>query len=183
MATYVGHGVLLASAVVNSDCGRKGELLGSAADLADLLVRSGWPPESVTEDDARAVREMRPALRGVFTAASADEAVARVNRLLLDAGCVPQLARDGDGILHYELFRPDGPLPRRIEAHAAGELAEALRMKGFSRMRVCADNTCTDVFVDSSRNRSRRFCRPETCGNRNSVAAYRARRRGRVGGR
>ena len=39
---------------------------------------------------------------------------------------------------------------------------------------VCADDTCRGVVVDLSRNRSRRFC-STTCGNRNAVAAYRAR--------
>ncbi|MEO7071362.1 MAG: CGNR zinc finger domain-containing protein, partial [Nostocoides sp.] len=34
---------------------------------------------------------------------------------------------------------------------------------------------CDDVFVDLSRNRSKRFC-DAICGNRENVAAYRARR-------
>jgi predicted RNA-binding Zn ribbon-like protein len=33
------------------------------------------------------------------------------------------------------------------------------------------------VFVDLSRNRSRRYCDSRTCGNRLHVAAYRARQR------
>jgi predicted RNA-binding Zn ribbon-like protein len=39
---------------------------------------------------------------------------------------------------------------------------------------VCADDDCEGVVLDLSRNRSRRFC-STTCGNRNAVAAYRAR--------
>lgn len=130
----------------------------------------------MTEEDARAVRELRSPLRAVFTAASEDEAVQRVNLLLEHARCAVRLARGEQG-LRYE-FRSGGRLPERVECLAAGELAEALRTDGFERMRVCADETCTDVFVDASRNQSRRFCRPETCGNRNNVAAFRSRRRG-----
>ena len=48
---------------------------------------------------------------------------------------------------------------------------------GFDRLRLCARDDCDDVFVDASRNRSRRFCDPATCGNRAHVAAYRARQR------
>jgi predicted RNA-binding Zn ribbon-like protein len=39
---------------------------------------------------------------------------------------------------------------------------------------VCADPDCGGVVVDLSRNRSKRFC-SVSCGNRNAVAAYRAR--------
>ena len=35
---------------------------------------------------------------------------------------------------------------------------------------------CADVVLDLSRNRSRRYC-STTCGNREAVAAYRARQR------
>lgn len=45
-----------------------------------------------------------------------------------------------------------------------------------SRMRCCTSRTCTNVFLDLSRNRSRRYCATRTCGNRLHVAAYRARK-------
>lgn len=88
----------------------------------------------MTEEDARAVRELRSPLRAVFTAASEDEAVQRVNLLLEHARCAVRLARGEQG-LRYE-FRSGGRLPERVECLAAGELAEALRTDGFERMRV-----------------------------------------------
>jgi predicted RNA-binding Zn ribbon-like protein len=39
---------------------------------------------------------------------------------------------------------------------------------------VCADDDCEGLVLDLSRNRSKRFC-SLACGNRNAVAAYRAR--------
>jgi predicted RNA-binding Zn ribbon-like protein len=42
--------------------------------------------------------------------------------------------------------------------------------------RLGADGTCEALVLDLSRNRSKRFC-STTCGNRNAVAAYRARQR------
>jgi predicted RNA-binding Zn ribbon-like protein len=45
----------------------------------------------------------------------------------------------------------------------------------MSRLGLCADDDCDGIVLDLSRNRSRRYC-STACGNRNSVAAYRARR-------
>ena len=50
----------------------------------------------------------------------------------------------------------------------------------MSRLGICADDDCGGIVLDLSRNRSRRFC-STACGNRNAVAAYRA-RQAKVGG-
>ncbi|MDP8927645.1 MAG: CGNR zinc finger domain-containing protein [Actinomycetota bacterium] len=52
---------------------------------------------------------------------------------------------------------------------------------GLSRLHGCAAEGCAGVFVDTTRNRSRRYCIPELCGNRTNLAAYRARRRAAKG--
>ena len=52
-----------------------------------------------------------------------------------------------------------------------------LRDEGAARLRGCAAPGCDGVFVDLSRNRSRRYCDTGNCGNRVHVAAYRARLR------
>jgi predicted RNA-binding Zn ribbon-like protein len=44
------------------------------------------------------------------------------------------------------------------------------------RVRVCDAPGCDAVLIDLSRNRSRRYCDTGNCGNRQHVAAYRARR-------
>ncbi|MGH9036560.1 MAG: CGNR zinc finger domain-containing protein, partial [Acidimicrobiia bacterium] len=59
-------------------------------------------------------------------------------------------------------------------------LAIVIRDQGLDRLRVCSAIGCSRVFVDTSRNRSRRYCDPSTCGNRTNVAAYRARQRSGV---
>lgn len=56
-------------------------------------------------------------------------------------------------------------------------LAEVLRDEGAARLRSCEAPECDAVFVDLSRNRSRRYCDTGNCGNRVHVAAYRARLR------
>jgi predicted RNA-binding Zn ribbon-like protein len=44
--------------------------------------------------------------------------------------------------------------------------ADLLVSAQLDRIRVCADPQCGWLFLDSSRNRSRRWCSMDTCGNR-----------------
>jgi len=44
--------------------------------------------------------------------------------------------------------------------------ADLLTAKEFSQVRECAGEGCGWMFLDTSRNRSRRWCDMETCGNR-----------------
>ena len=55
-------------------------------------------------------------------------------------------------------------------------LTVALIQGGFDRFGICQSSRCDDVFVDTSRNRSRLHC-SDTCTTRENVAAHRARQR------
>lgn len=60
-------------------------------------------------------------------------------------------------------------------ARAAGEL---LRSKGdLARVRECGSATCEWLFIDQSRNHTRRWCDMNDCGNRAKVRRFRARQR------
>jgi predicted RNA-binding Zn ribbon-like protein len=51
-----------------------------------------------------------------------------------------------------------------VVARSAGELLTADKL---DRVRQCADDHgCDYLFIDTSRNRSRRWCSMESCGNR-----------------
>ena len=50
------------------------------------------------------------------------------------------------------------------------------QMEGWQRLGVCSAEGCDDVYVDTSRNASRRYC-SNTCASRSTVAAYRARQK------
>jgi predicted RNA-binding Zn ribbon-like protein len=45
----------------------------------------------------------------------------------------------------------------------------------WAHLKQCADETCTSVFYDRSKNRSGKWCSMQSCGNRNKVRAWRAR--------
>jgi predicted RNA-binding Zn ribbon-like protein len=73
-------------------------------------------------------------------------------------------------------------LVRGWTAGCAVGLAYALGSGHGDRLGVCAGPGCERVFVDVSRNGSRRFC-GTACQNRVKAADYRARRREAEGSR
>lgn len=128
-----------------------------------------------TRAELDAVREIRPRLRALLTADEA-EAVQLLNQMLREAQAVPQLVRHDALGWHIHAIDPQAPLAPRILVETAMAMVDVLRGEELSRLSVCADDGCEGVVLDLSRNRSRRFC-STTCGNRNAVAAYRARQR------
>jgi predicted RNA-binding Zn ribbon-like protein len=124
--------------------------------------------------EVEAVRGLRPVLRALFTS-DRDDAAERVNAMLSDAGALPQLVRHDPFDWHLHAVGPDAPLVTRIVVEAAMAMVDVIRQDEMSRLGVCADADCGGLVLDLSKNRSRRFC-STACGNRNAVAAYRARR-------
>ena len=127
-----------------------------------------------SEAELEAVCALRAPLRALFTS-ERDDAVGIVNRMLAQARAVPQLVRHGDVDWHIHAVGPDAPLDTRILVETAMAMIDVIRADEMSRFAVCADADCDGVVLDLSRNRSRRFC-STACGNRNAVAAYRARK-------
>ena len=68
-----------------------------------------------------------------------------------------------------------------LVAEALMGLAVVVCDFGVTRPGVCQASGCDDVFVDTSPNRSRRYC-SERCSSRANVAAYRARRKAELSG-
>ena len=74
----------------------------------------------------------------------------------------------------------DGPLADDYAAGASMGLAMAFLDLGAERFGTCAADGCSGVFLDTSRNRSRRYC-SDRCATRENVAALRSRRRAAAG--
>jgi predicted RNA-binding Zn ribbon-like protein len=60
----------------------------------------------------------------------------------------------------------------------ARSAADLLVSPDVARVKKCAGPTCDWLFVDMSRNRSRRWCDMRECGNRAKARRYSARHRG-----
>ena len=120
-----------------------------------------------------AVHAILPRLRELLTS-DRDHAAALVNEMLFQAKALPQLARHDGYDWHLHAIANDQPLANRITVETAMAMIDVIRADEFSRLGICADEDCEGLVLDLSRNRSRRFC-STACGNRNAVAAYRAR--------
>jgi predicted RNA-binding Zn ribbon-like protein len=121
-----------------------------------------------------AMRELRTVLRTLLTS-DRDAAAELVNAMLADAGALPQLVRHDPFDWHLHAVPADTALPTRVTVETAMAMVDVIRSDEMSRLGVCADDGCEGLVLDLSRNRSRRYC-SVACGNRNSVAAFRARR-------
>ncbi|MFN2587079.1 MAG: CGNR zinc finger domain-containing protein [Actinomycetota bacterium] len=148
-----------------------------ARALLDAQGLEGYGP--VEEPDLEALRALRAPLRAIFEAPDEKEAARRINELLARSGAAPQMT-DHDGRWHLHFAADDAPLADRVAAAAAMGLATVIVRWGWERLGVCNADDCADVFVDTSRNRSRRYCDPQ-CSTRVNVAAFRARHKERAG--
>ena len=122
-------------------------------------------------DEVRAMRDLLPRLWKADT----DEAVPIINKMLADANALPHLARHDGYDWHIHATAPDAPLAERIGVEIALALVDVIRSGEQDRLRVCEANDCEGLFVDLSRNGSKRFCNVR-CGNRMNMIAFRERR-------
>jgi predicted RNA-binding Zn ribbon-like protein len=103
-----------------------------------------------------------------------DAAASRLNRLLAEHPAPPYLAKE-DGrwrLHHHPVHARLIPMWTSICAEAMARLIAAGHADRFG---TCEVDDCKRVFLDVSRNGSRRFC-STTCQNRVKAAAFRRRR-------
>ena len=127
--------------------------------------------------EAAELARLADRLRPVFLAAedgATDRVAALVNALLADYRSAPKLSRhDGEP---WHLHFTGAAAGTEWGAGCATGLAVVVDSQATSRLGVCRADGCDRVYVDVSRNASRRFC-SESCLNRTKVAAFRARAR------
>jgi predicted RNA-binding Zn ribbon-like protein len=164
-----------AAALVNTDQ-PEGDLLPDVAALDAFVAQWGWTgPRRGDQTELDQVRALRPRLRRLWDG-DEDQLVERVNRMLREARALPQLVAHDDWPYHLHATTPQAPLADRMAVEAAMAFVDVVRQQELHRLRVCDADSCSDVLVDLSKNRSRRYC-STACANRVNVAAFRARRR------
>ncbi len=166
--------VALQAAVALANSALEPDTMTTVAELdAWYAAHSYTGRRDRTRAELDAVRAIRPRLRAFLTSGP-EQAAAEVNAILAEAQAVPQLVRHEPFDWHLHAVPVESDLPTRILVETAMAMVDVVRADETSRLGVCADDGCEGVVLDLSRNRSRRFC-STTCGNRNAVAAYRAR--------
>lgn len=136
---------------------------------------TGGVSDEVTGREAAAIAKTAQLIRAVAEADAQDAVLERLNVLLGIARPRPY-ATDHDGELHLHYAREDAPLVEQVTTTVAMGLSQVVVQHGWQRLGVCSAEGCDNVYVDTSRNASRRYC-SNTCASRSTVAAYRARRR------
>jgi predicted RNA-binding Zn ribbon-like protein len=163
-----------AAALVNTAAAESDELPDLAALNAFFDDWQWTGRRARTNAELEHVRALRPRLRAVWTSDLAG-AVEVVNGLLAEFGALPQLVKHDGWDWHLHATPSDAPLAQRMAVEAGMAFVDVIRAGEFERLKVCSADDCADVYVDLSKNRSRRFC-DGGCANRTNVAAYRARR-------
>lgn len=164
---------------------REKDTLTSVEAVRRLFGASQQAARRATEADVSRFRGVRARLRAVFTAADEGEetrAVDLLNSLMLEYPVSPQISghdfRDDDGRPLWHMHLADHPsnATAGYAAIAAMGLAFHLTTHGVDRLGLCQAAPCRNAYLDTSTNRSRRYC-SDRCATRANVAAYRARKR------
>ncbi len=173
---YTDEPVDLSVALMNT-ARASSDALSSLESFKEFLedYRHMWegvarPPKA---SELESIRSLRASLRQVIESPDETTASERLNRILCEHDAQPRLSvHNGDAHFHFEPIGSD--MCSWLGATTAMGLASVMVEHGMDRFGTCAAVDCDDVYVDASRNRSRRHC-SSTCSTREAVSAYRKR--------
>jgi len=150
------------------------DLLRCPDDLAIWFVETGLTDRQprISRRELEAARELRDALRPALLEADGPR-LARIAEGWLD-GAPGRLCVERDTLTPR--FTPG---ERTSCCLLVGAVLDALDLvrETPGRVRECAGAACPVVYLDTSRNRSRRWCSMERCGARAKASAYYRRHR------
>ncbi|HEX6876412.1 MAG TPA: CGNR zinc finger domain-containing protein [Nocardioidaceae bacterium] len=162
---------------------RSATLVNAEIEDTDTLVRflgeRTWLHDKVVERDPAALRRFQRELRPVFEASNVRDdkrVVELLNALLAKHPITPYIAGHEPGNWHMHVADRSSSVAELLIAESLMGLSTLVCDLGANRLGVCNASPCTDVFVDTSPNQSRRYC-SDRCSSRANVAAYRARQR------
>ncbi|WP_168215158.1 ABATE domain-containing protein [Micromonospora sp. MH33] len=152
------------------------ERVPAPADLARWFIEAGLTamPVPVSASTHRSALDLREALYRLMRGRVSQEPLDRraidvVNGWAAKAPPAVQLTADGSA--------------KRLVAPTAGKLLTFVARDGVDllggphadRLGECSRDTCTLLYLDTSRAGSRRWCSMEACGSRHKMARYRRR--------
>ncbi|MEW1752689.1 CGNR zinc finger domain-containing protein [Streptomyces angustmyceticus] len=182
LAYYSDYAVRL----VNTEQPERGsDSLTTVEAVRELFGPAQQVARRATDSDVTRLRAVRTRLRAVFEAADGGDEVLAVdllNALMMEFPVSPQISgheyRDEDGRPDWHMHIADhaANATASFAATAGMGLAFHLTELGVDRLGICEARPCRNAYLDTSTNRSRRYC-SDRCATRANVAAYRARKR------
>jgi predicted RNA-binding Zn ribbon-like protein len=157
--------------LLNAEIAEVDDLVRHLADRKDLA-------EGATDRDCMLLRKFQRELRPVFEASEAGDAsgvVEGLNALMERYPITPRISDHDPASLHLHVAASSSVAELLVGESLLG-LASVVCGLGPTRLGVCSAPPCTNAYVDTSPNQSRRYC-SDRCSSRANVAAYRARRR------
>ena len=145
---------------------------------AARLLRSGvTAPQAATAAWKRAIT-LREALFRVFSAAAEQSVASREDLELIETEfetCVASSQLDWSDTHYVWRLNQEASTPRVVIYPIVRSAIDLLTSETLSRVRQCAGATCSWLFLDETKNRSRRWCEMASCGNLAKVRRHRER--------
>jgi predicted RNA-binding Zn ribbon-like protein len=147
----------------------------SAADARDLM-KVGTADPSKAGAVLRAATLFREAVYRVFSAVAEGRQVPpRDLQLIEDFAGEAMRHRQlvpGRGTYRWEWRRDKSDALAYMLWPIASSAADLLTSERLKKVRLCEAKTCTWLFLDESRNHSRRWCDMKVCGNREKARRH-----------
>ena len=167
------------------------ELITNFADVVRLVEQAGivgpgdarrllrGVPENKAEKIVAAIRELREAVAEILYAAVAGKspsgsAVKKLEACLAEARAQQQLHWEGAKLVWKLAQSPSLAAPLWLLALSAGQLITSDQMQ---LLRECGNEECRWLFLDTSKNHTRRWCDMKICGNRMKARRFKAQHR------
>ena len=147
--------------------------------LVAILPGREWLHPQVTERDVATLRRFQRELRPVFEAAESGDVqttIGLLNDAMVRHPITPRISDHDPADLHLHVATEAASVAELLVGEALLGLATLVCDLGPTRLGVCSATPCTNVYVDTSPNHSRRYC-SDRCSSRANVAAYRARQK------
>ena len=168
---------------------KRRELLPEYASLIEWSLQAGALTHAMAKAlRATATQDTRLATTTLAQAHALREAVFEVFSATASAASPPpaplevlneylpeafgRLRLTSDGHAYHLELRQENSLDRPLW-QVVRSAADLLISDRFDRVRECAAEDCSWLFLDQSRNRSRRWCDMTVCGNRSKVRRFR----------
>ncbi|MBC8136352.1 MAG: ABATE domain-containing protein [Fibrella sp.] len=159
-----------------NEAGDRVELLSAPESVMAWMQEANMVEPPIHDSLLSDARALRDALRALVIAWTNDalapaEPLALLNRVLATGAAQPQLTSE---FTHRDALLRATTDPLLPIAESALEL---LTRHDKALVRKCAGTGCVLWFLDTTKNKRRRWCRMEACGNRAKVSAHYHRQR------